>query len=316
MEDLLRIVREAATLEVFNYIHAAAIVTNGGHLLKKESSLTAASQFSAIVRVARPYIGKIKERALANFIWALGCSGRKLITADEKDILEELIGASRLTLDNFNAQDASNTAWSLAVMEHDDPAFMTQLLGVALPKLHKFTPQNVANMVYALAKQKQRGAPDPGGLDVFLKELVQSATEQLADFNAQNVSNTAWSLAVLEHDDPVFISQLIAVARPKLSAFTPHDLSSVVYALAKSRQDGAPDPRGLDSFLRVFVASASSKLGSFTGQALCNTSWALGVLGYRDLNFLSRVQAICESGEIRLSPREKVNMKMWLAKLS
>ena len=235
MEDLLRIVREAATLEVFNYIHAAAIVTNGGHLLKKESSLTAASQFSAIVRVARPYIGKMKERALANFMWALGCSGRKLITADEKDILEELIGASRLTLDNFNAQDASNTAWSLAVMEHDDPVFMTQLLAAATPKLPGFSPQALSNLAYALAKQKQRGAPDPQGLEVFLGELVLSAAEQL---------------------------------------------------------------------------------GCFSAQALSNTSWALGVLGYRDLNFLSRVQAICESGEIRLSPREKVNMKMWLAKLS
>ena len=323
MEALSHVVQEAAKLEAFDDIHAAAAVTRAGNLLKEEKSSETRSisadstrQFAAIVRVARPFIGNMKERALTNFIWALGCSGMPLAAADDDAVLEELIDAARLTLDNFNAQDLSNTAWSLAVLGHGDSVFMTQLVATAMPKLHEFIPHDLANMVYALAKQKQHGSPGPRGLDMFLKELTRSATEQLSGFNCQALSNTAWSLAVMRHDDPVFMAGLLAAAIPKLREFKPQEFSNIVYALAKQKERGALDPHGLDLFLSEFFVFASAKLGSFTVQALCNTTWALAILGYRDLHFQRLARAAVESREHTLNPKARSDLKYWLGKLA
>ena len=296
MEVLSRIVQEAGKLEVFDNIHAATAVTRAGHLLKEEKSLTksistdSTRQFSAIVvQVARPFIGEMKEQALGNFIWALGCFGRPLATAADKEILEELLDASRMNLDTFKPQNVSNTAWSLAVLEHDDPVFMAELLTAARPMLRAFIPQALSNLIYALAKQKQRGAPDPRGLDVFLKEFVRSAMEQLSDFSAQALSNTAWSLATMGCDEPDFMEQLLTAAMPRLHDFLPQNLSNFVYALAKQKQRGAPDPRGLDAFMKELVQSAAEQLHGFKPQELSNTAWAMANVGHDDPIFMAKL---------------------------
>ena len=321
VENLSRIVQEAAILEMFNYIHASTAITRAGHFLKEEKSsrrISAAStrHFSAIVQVARPFIGTMDPRGLATFIWALGCPGSQLATVDDKETLEELLRAAQLILDNFSAQALSNTAWSLAVMEHDDdPVFMAQLLIVSRSKLREFDPQSLSTFVYALARQKKRGAPDPGGLDVFLKELVQSATVQLSGFKPQDLSNTAWSLAVMEHDDPVFMTQLLAAAKQKLHEFIPQALSNMVYALAKQRQDGARDPHGLDIFLKDFVVIACARLDGFMGQELCNTIWSLITFGCVDLNFQRQARAAFELRGHTFSLRDQANFRKLMGML-
>ena len=195
-------------------------------------------------------------------------------------------------------------------MEHDDPVFMTQLLAAATPKLPGFSPQALSNLAYALAKQKQRGAPDPQGLEVFLGELVLSAAEQLGCFSAQALSNTAWAMAIIGHDDPVFMTQFIVAARPKLHEFKPQELSNMAYALAKQKQPGTPDPQGLDAFMKELVQTATEQLGGFSVRDMCAIAWAMSRLGYRDLNFQLRARAIIESRGDMLSRRQRANLKL------
>ena len=230
MVDLARIIEAAAKLGVFDYIHAATAVTKAGHLLKEEKSkLESISSdsnfhFAAVVRVARPFIGKMQTRHLANFIWALGCSCSPLANVIDHEILEELIEASKLTMDEFSAQALSNTAWSLAAMGHDDPDFTSQLLAAAIPKLQEFAPQDFSNMVYALAKQKGHGgAPNPGDLDLFLKEFVVYASAKLESFQDQPMRNTFWALFVLGYHDLSFQQRARAAFESKKHMFSPRD---------------------------------------------------------------------------------------------
>ena len=273
MEDLSRIVQAAALLEIFDYIHAATAVTTAGHLLKEEKENKS------------PMTKTISPESAYQF-------------------------AAIIRVDNFKPQALSNTAWSLAVMEHDDPVFMTQLLAAATPKLPGFSPQALSNLAYALAKQKQRGAPDPQGLEVFLGELVLSAAEQLGCFSAKALSNTAWAMAIIGHDDPVFMTQFIVAARPKLHEFKPQELSNMAYALAKQKQPGTPDPQGLDAFMKELVQTATEQLGGFSVRDMCAIAWAMSRLGYRDLNFQLRARAIIESRGDMLSRRQRANLKL------
>ena len=313
VENLSRIVQEAATLEVFNYIHASTAITRAGHFLKEEksslmtTSVASTRQFSAIVQVARPFIGTMDARGLTTFIWALGCSGStgSRLAIGDKEVFEELLDAARLNLENFSAQALTNTAWSLAVMEYDDPVFMTQIVAAAKPKLREFNQQDLSSMVYALAKRKQRGAADPQGLDMFMNELVQSTTEQLDGFNPQQLSNTAWSLVIMGHDDPVLMAQIIVASRPKLHTFTPLDICNIAYALAQHKQRGSPNPTGLDVFLSELVQLATEQLGGFKPKDLSSTILSLTAMGYRDLNFQRRVRVALESRMQTLSLRDR-----------
>lgn len=67
----------------------------------------------------------------------------------------------------------------------------------AAQTMHAFTPQSIANFLWAYATLNK--APDPA----FLRAAATRAVDQLDQWAPQNLSNAAWSLAVLRDEDVV-----------------------------------------------------------------------------------------------------------------
>jgi hypothetical protein len=65
------------------------------------------------------------------------------------------------------------------------------MLSAAQPKLHAFNPQELANLLWALA------ALEPMESQQVFRELEQTVAGMLGSFNAQDVSNTAWAYSAV-----------------------------------------------------------------------------------------------------------------------
>ena len=91
----------------------------------------------------------------------------------------------------------SNVAWAYAKLGEWDPALFSAMAWKASQTMHAFTPQSIANFLWAYATLNK--APD----SAFLRAAATRAVDQLDQWAPQNLSNAAWSLAVLRDEDVV-----------------------------------------------------------------------------------------------------------------
>lgn len=157
--------------------------------------------------------------------------------------------------------------------------------------LHDFTPQGLANVLWALAKF--RYLPQPG----LVRRVVLRVVELEAGGQAQTVSNTLWALAVLrsaascstapEADglkaflsprDSQFtkgVGVLLSALECDLQSAQPQAVSNTLFALVRL---GIRPP---EQFMVAVVSLGRTQLRHYNGQELSNTCWALGQLRYK-----------------------------------
>ena len=91
----------------------------------------------------------------------------------------------------------SNVAWAYAKIGEWDPALFSAMAWKATQTMHAFTPQSIANFLWAYATLGK--APDAA----FLRAAVAQSVPMLDQWAPQNLSNAAWSLAALRDEDVV-----------------------------------------------------------------------------------------------------------------
>ena len=142
---------------------------------------------------------------------------------------EELRRLLRRTVEltgSCGARQLSNVAHgvakcSLVELSLETSALLTTVAEAAVPKLREFTPQGLANTVWAFATAGH-AAPE------LLDAIAAAAVSQLREFTPQHLANTAWAFAVADHlahalfDSHDFV-QLCAAQH----GFTPEGLSQL-----------------------------------------------------------------------------------------
>jgi hypothetical protein len=99
---------------------------------------------------------------------------------------------------------------------------------------------------------------------------------QVSSFNAQNCSMTAWAFSTLRHYHPALFDALLEQLAGQLSGgVEPQNIANSLWAFAR-----AGYPLGVHT--EPLVAAAKQLLPQMNQQELCNTAWALGVLGQLD----------------------------------
>jgi hypothetical protein len=119
---------------------------------------------------------------------------------------------------------------------------------------------------------------------------------QVSAFNAQNCSMSAWAFATLRHYHPALFDALLEQLAAQLPAgVEPQNIANSLWAFAR-----AGHPLGVHT--EPLVAAAKALLPQMNQQELCNTAWALGVLGQLDrdtwqqfCNCLGNVQGGCRN---------------------
>jgi len=128
--------------------------------------------------------------------------------ADRK-LLEAIQGQATVTAGEFNPQNVANLMWALATMgEKADQELLEAMQGQATATAREFKPQNVANVLWALATMGEKADRK------ILEAMLNQATATAGEFNPQNVANVLWALAVMDdvsyQDTAVLIDRLAA----------------------------------------------------------------------------------------------------------
>ena len=142
------------------------------------------------------------------------------------------------------------------------------LLTRALEVSEEFKPQELSNLMWALAK-----LDITPGAELHMA-ISRRAVATAMHFNPQNVTNMLWSLATLGiQPEPELMSALSRRAKKTVGEFTPQGVANMAWALAKL---GIEPEAELISAILKRVASIS---GDFKPQDVANLLWSLVTLG-------------------------------------
>eukprot|EP00897_Mesotaenium_endlicherianum_P004917 jgi/Mesen1/4453/ME000227S03469 len=162
---------------------------------------------------------------------------------------------------------------SYAKAGHHAPALMDAICAAALASLSSFTPQDVSNLAWALAKQKSVG--NRGLLQQLLQGMAHHSRPRLHTFPPQALSNTAWAYATLGHCHTGLLDAIAHQCLLRLPDFSPQAIANTAWALATLRHACAPL---LEAVARHVLVR--QRLPQFPVQSLACLAFAFATFGH------------------------------------
>jgi len=143
--------------------------------------------------------------------------------------LDRVLMAASAILDDFTAQQLSNTLWALAQLQHNPPKpWLQQLLLASLQQMQRFRPADYAQLLWALCKLGF--SPSPLWLSSFWAKSGQSLTK--SKFTAAELHALLLAVTRLETQPPQkWITAAAAAVEGALAGFGSQQLLEVLQAL-------------------------------------------------------------------------------------
>ena len=228
-----------------------------------------------LLRTTRRGLPRFASRPTANTAHGLAGIVQTTGFAGDPAIWEELASRAVTIIDEFNAQELTNTLWAYAKTGHASPALFDAAAVAALQHMRELSPHHLAILPWSFAKM-DHAAP------LLFDEIAELAIPQLGRFPPQGIANLLWAFAKAGHASPALFDAAKAVVAAQLHEFTPQGLANLVWAYASASHPS------LDLFDAV-AAVAIHKLPQFSPQGLANTVWAYGSVGHPSLALLDAV---------------------------
>ncbi|CAE8646027.1 unnamed protein product [Polarella glacialis] len=284
-----------------------------------------------ICAVAPQSLQKFTSQDLTNTLWGLArlfpaatdrrgrgnSSSSSNVGTQVARLADSIIGACSQRVQNLTAQCLSNALWAAARIGLRGPR-MEDFLWHTLQELQSgdrqlavFTPQGLANMLWAIAELKAAGVGaglTEAGTPSFEEAsreacamVAGAAASRVHEFQHQELSMMAWAMAKLHgrgagseggrkgarrkpggkaaSGRPSEIDQLMlsiaGEAHTRLSQLSPQSVSNLAWALATMDLSGPSEEL---TVARDFLCSAceesATKLGEYSPQAVANLLWA------------------------------------------
>eukprot|EP00928_Gymnodinium_smaydae_P014713 TRINITY_DN15415_c0_g1_i2.p1 TRINITY_DN15415_c0_g1~~TRINITY_DN15415_c0_g1_i2.p1 ORF type:complete len:714 (-),score=127.34 TRINITY_DN15415_c0_g1_i2:120-2261(-) len=228
------------------------------------------------------------------------------------DFANCVVALSTQRVQALTAQCVANTLWSVArlrLRSQDSQRFIAVCLEEMTTNrdLDTFTPQGLANALWALAEQSSGGTVDTAtaaAMKTLCQCVAESALPRVDEFHSQELSMTAWAFAKLYGRGNAGKSRNQRVKR--LVALSPK----------------------IDAFMMALSTEAQSRLmsGQLSSQSISNVAWALATLDLFGLNvtpaqrgafmparqFMLSAMAITERSLSEYSPQAVANL-LWAA---
>jgi hypothetical protein len=229
------------------------------------------------------------------------------------------------------SQNISGVVWAYATAGHAWAVdLVDDMIVEALPRLHEFNEQNVANMLWGLGKlghpldrpqllhraQRVLGVEKVDASYLLNAMLAQGALPKLQGFKPQELSNTLYGCALLQRGlggrlqlDSHLLGQLVAAAVKAARQCKSQELSNSVWACAVL---GLEVPReGLNALTAAFLELAGRNANAVTLQEISSLVWGAAKLEYlmqqRDVDVL--VGVLC--GKVQHANSQAVANTMW-----
>lgn len=212
-----------------------------------------------------------KPQALGNTLWALAKLGHTACTPLLHDAAAAVVHQGCLYGDT--AQAWSNTMWAYATLGHYDPQLCQYVAEQVVSSggcMRGATPQGWANLLWAFATL---GHHDPALFHHAARQAVQHGLMRGA--TPQGWSTLLWAYATVRHYDPELFSLAVSCRCQAASEpVNPQEASNTLLALATVYH-----VQGVDRLVDVLLPHMLARLGQHNGQDICNSVWALLVLG-------------------------------------
>ena len=251
-----------------------------------------AAAFSALAARGAAVSRELDARSLALLSWAFAASrrgGRSLAPRGEDTLFEALEAHAIPRLARgLGARDSAALAWSLATVGRAcRPAFEAVAAGAARVPAAQWSPQALANVLWAFATQ--RSGYGPGRLFDALEPAVVAKADALA---SRDVATVLWAYAARRRlsEAPRPDAVFGAVARSpglaaRLRGASPQSLANVAWAVAALYADGgglddAGRALGLDAVLAAVADAAVpvARAGRFEARQLATLARAFAAV--------------------------------------
>ncbi|KAJ1488559.1 RAP domain-containing protein [Baffinella frigidus] len=290
VEDLARILQEQRGL--LNHIHVSAAWVCLARMGRGGGGWEARMVLTDLKEETREVLHQMGARGIANVLHSMARlhDSRRKFTPKEgkedRELLEAMQRRATATAGEFDPQNVANVLWALATMgEKVDRELLEAMQTRATATAGEFMPQNVANLMWALARMGERA--DSG----LLEAMQRRATVTVVGFKPQAIANLLWALASMRCRAD---RGLLEVMQRRVTAtaweFDPQNVANVLWALARM---GERVDRGL---LEAMQTRATETATGFNPQAVTNVLWALATMGEKaDPGLLKAMQRRAET---------------------
>eukprot|EP00929_Paragymnodinium_shiwhaense_P057885 TRINITY_DN28991_c0_g2_i5.p1 TRINITY_DN28991_c0_g2~~TRINITY_DN28991_c0_g2_i5.p1 ORF type:complete len:660 (-),score=155.85 TRINITY_DN28991_c0_g2_i5:61-2040(-) len=169
---------------------------------------------------------------------------------------------------------------------------LVELAGDPGPPRKRFNAQDISNSAWSLAKFQSSAAPHAGGGSQLAAAMTALCAEAKrldpADFSPQSVANLAWAQGTTGVVDAELLRLLAATAAAAPERFKPQEVSNLAWAFARAALPAEPTQRRLFAALAV---EARERLPALSIQHLSNIAWAFVTVSAEDLGLLRAVAA-------------------------
>ncbi|KAJ1472840.1 hypothetical protein T484DRAFT_1838754 [Baffinella frigidus] len=222
--------------------------------------------------ITRDRVAKMGAQAVANIFHAmvtLNASGRMIV---DDELVGELLARAKATAGDFTPQAVANLMWAVATMgiENPDAGLVKMMQRRAIATAGNFKPQGVAMLMWAFAKMDI--TPDAD----LVKAMQGQAMATAGDFKPQNIANCMWALATMElRPDADLVKAMQGQAMATAGDFNPQEVANLMWALAT--MELRPDAGLMGAMQRRAMATA----GDFKPQAVAMLMRALATMDVR-----------------------------------
>jgi very-short-patch-repair endonuclease/precorrin-6B methylase 2 len=170
---------------------------------------------------------------------------------------------------DFNPQNIANLLWALATSGVSPNAALVQAMSSeAVAKAKAFNPQDIANLLWALATLGV--SPSAALVQAMSSEAVAKAKA----FKPQEIANLLWALATSGvSPNAALVQAMSSEAVAKAKDFNPQNIANLLWALATSGM--SPDV----ALVQAMSSEAVAKAKAFNPQNIANLLWALATSG-------------------------------------
>ncbi|MBO9484242.1 RAP domain-containing protein, partial [Salinisphaera sp. G21_0] len=153
------------------------------------------------------------------------------------------------------------------------------------PEARNIGAQEIANLLWAMAKLVDNGQERTPGLNEAVAVLLPHVNAQKKQFIPQGIANLLWAMAKLvdsgQERTPEF-NETVAALLPRVNAqkadFKPQEINNLLWAMAKLVDNGQKWASGLKEAVAVMLPHVNAEKDQFIPQHIANLLWAMAKL--------------------------------------
>jgi len=198
-------------------------------------------------------------------------------------LLPSLMENTKRKLRSFDSQELANLIWSLAKLKYMDiPDFLPLALNQASSILDLFIPQQLSILLWSLASFQVQDQ------DVLIDRIVKALLDWDGPVSSQSIANVFWGLQQLQlrfpdEDLTTLLNKCRTLLEAPVDSITSTQIRHLLNMLiALSDFQCWTEP--VQKVVKILKKCIMSSTAAFSLQDMCNFLWALLIMDHRSLS--------------------------------